>query len=119
MALDVPMRFEDQSLLWTVDDVYSPAECSAFIERIERASPTLATNNPLYRDQDRVVVDDHAIADDLFVRLRGQLPERIGALSLEGLNPRLRMRYRPVGTAGARARPSPSPDRSPQGMLRP
>src|SRR4051794_13600029 len=96
MALDIPMRFDEQALLWTVKDVYSAAECAAFIERIERASPTLATNNPLYRDQDRVIVDDDAVAVDLFGRLRGHLPARIGALSLEGLNPRLRMyRYRP------------------------
>lgn len=96
MALDIPMRFDDQPLLWTVEDVYSAAECSAFIERIERASPTLATNNPIYRDQDRVIVDDTVTAEDLFSRLRRHLPERIGPLSLEGLNPRLRMyRYRP------------------------
>jgi hypothetical protein len=25
MPIDIPMRFEDAPLLWTVDDVYSPA----------------------------------------------------------------------------------------------
>jgi prolyl 4-hydroxylase len=91
MPLDIPMRFDGEPLLWTVEDVYSKAECEAFIRRIEEASPTLATNNPLYRDQDRVIVDDAVVAEDLFRRLRPHLPERIGSLALDGLNDRLRM----------------------------
>jgi Rps23 Pro-64 3,4-dihydroxylase Tpa1-like proline 4-hydroxylase len=91
----VPMRFADAPLLWTLDDVYSAAECAGFIAAIERASPALATDNPIYRDQDRVIVDDAAIAGELYRRLRPHLPERIGPLTLHGLNPRLRMyRYR-------------------------
>ena len=95
MTLEVPMRFEDERLLWSVDDVYSPAECAAFIDLIERSAPTLATNNPLYRDQDRVIVDDAAVAAELFRRLQSHLPARMGALELAGLNDHLRMyRYR-------------------------
>lgn len=96
MPLDIPMRFEGEALLWTVEDVYSDAECAAFIRRIEDASPTLATNNPIYRDQDRVIFDDDEVAAALFQRIRPHLPAKIDALSLEGLNARLRMyRYRP------------------------
>jgi hypothetical protein len=50
---DVPFRFDEERLLWTVDDVYSTAECSSFVQLIETSSPTLATNNPLYRDESR------------------------------------------------------------------
>jgi hypothetical protein len=90
------MRFEHERLLWFVDDIYTPAECSEFIARIERSSPTLATNNPLYRDQDRVNRDDAEIANELFRRLRPHLPERMGDLRLARLNERLRFyRYRP------------------------
>lgn len=96
MVIDIPMRFADAALLWTIDGVYTPAECAAFIARIERAGPSLATDNPIYRDQDRVIVDDAGIAADLLSRLRPQLPERMGELRLVGLNPRLRMyRYAP------------------------
>ena len=96
MAIDIPMRFEDAALLWTIDDVYSPAECAAFIARIERHGPGLATDNPIYRDQDRLIVDDEQLAADLFRRLRPHLPERVGPLRLVGLNSRLRMyRYAP------------------------
>jgi len=95
MAIDIPMRFEAEALLWCVDDVYTAAECAAFVDLIERSSPKLATNNPLYRDQDRVIRDDPAVARDLFARLRPRLPERMGALRLYGLNERLRFyRYR-------------------------
>jgi hypothetical protein len=95
MAIEVPMRFEREQLLWCVDEVYTPSECADFIRLIERSSPTLATNNPLYRDQDRVIRDDPEVAADLFVRLRSHLPQRMGNLRLLGLNARLRFyRYR-------------------------
>jgi len=93
--LNIPMRFENEPLLWTVDDVYSAAECQEFVNLIERSSPVLATNNPLYRDQDRVVRDDPRVADELLRRLRPALAKRIGELTLFGLNDRLRFyRYR-------------------------
>lgn len=96
MAIDVPMRYEDEALLWCVDGVYTASECRDFIDLIERSSPQLATNNPLYRDQDRVIRDDPAVAEDLFRRLRPHLPERMGDLRLISLNDRLRFyRYRP------------------------
>lgn len=96
------MRFETEPLLWSVEDVYTEAECRGFIDLIERSAPALATNNPLYRDQDRVIKDDPGIAGELFRRLRPHLPERINVLRLVGLNDRLRMyRYR----AGQRFEP--------------
>ena len=102
MPIEIPMRFETEPLLWSVDDVYTEAECRDFIDFIERSSPTLATNNPLYRDQDRVIKDDPEIAEELFRRLCPHLPERISSLRLVGLNERLRMyRYR----AGQRFEP--------------
>jgi len=95
MAIKIPMRFETEPLLWEVDNVYTEAECRDFIGFIDRSSPTLATNNAMYRDQDRVIKDDREIAADLFRRLRPHLPEQIAGLRLIGLNERLRMyRYR-------------------------
>ncbi|MBO6934231.1 MAG: 2OG-Fe(II) oxygenase [Deltaproteobacteria bacterium] len=92
----VPFRFDDAPLLWTVPDVYDADECQEWIRIIEAGSPRIATNNPVYRDQDRVIRDDLAAASTLFERLRKHLPERLGELSLGGLNERLRMyRYAP------------------------
>ncbi len=83
-------------MLWVVDDVYSADECRAAIDLIERAAPSLATGNPLYRDQDRVIRDDPAEAGRLFARLKPHLPDILGSLSLHSLNERLRYyRYRP------------------------
>jgi hypothetical protein len=94
--IPLPFRFEDQPLLWTVADVYSPAECREIIDFIERCDPGLPNDNQLYRDQDRVMVDDPERAAELFRRLRPHLPEQIGAFRLFGLNERLRFyRYRP------------------------
>jgi len=96
MLIDLPFRFEDEPLLWTVPGVYTETEAAEFIGRIQRSAPSLATNNPIYRDQDRVIVDDVAVAKELFHRLRPHLPARIGAFELVGLNERLRFyRYSP------------------------
>jgi len=96
MPVDIPMRFDSAPLLWTVDAVYSESECRAFIEFIEASSPSLATNNPTYRDQDRVMRDDAGAAEELFRRLSPHLPTTIGPLTLVGINERLRFyRYRP------------------------
>lgn len=90
-AVEVPFRFEDERMLWWVDDVYTSVECRQFIDLIEASEPELATNNRIYRDQDRVIRDDPAIAGDLFRRLGPHLPERMGQLVLFGLNARLRL----------------------------
>ena len=96
MLIDLPFRFEDEPLLWTVPGVYTETELAEFIARIERSAPSLATNNPIYRDQDRVIVDDVAVAEELFRRLRPHLPARMGVFELVGLNERLRFyRYSP------------------------
>ncbi len=96
MPFDVPMRFDSAPLLWTVDAVYSQQECRAFVDFIEKSSPELATNNPMYRDQDRVIRDDPAAAAELCRRLAPHLPQTIGSLTLVGINERLRFyRYRP------------------------
>lgn len=96
MPIDIPMRFADAPLLWTIADVYMPEECAVFVRMIDRAGPTLATGNPVYRDQDRIIRDDPTRADDLFRRLQPHLPAQIGPLRLLGLNSRLRLyRYSP------------------------
>ena len=90
------MRFADTPLLWTHDAVLTAGECAELVAFIERADPGLATDNPSYRDQDRVIVDDPERAALLLERLRPGLPPRIGGLRLSGVNPRLRLyRYAP------------------------
>ena len=93
---EVPYLFEGERLLWTVPAVYTPAECAAFVAFIEREDPALATDNPLYRDQDRLMRDDPAMAADLYRRLEPHLPARMGTWRLAGINERMRYyRYRP------------------------
>ena len=88
--LNVKFRYESQPLLWELENIYSQLECDQFIEKIELYRPKLATNNPLYRDQDRVIIDDQEIADDLFDRIKYSLPKKIEEFSLYRLNERLR-----------------------------
>lgn len=89
------MRFSDTALLWTVPEVYSQQECRDFCQKIDAWAPKIATNNPMYRNQDRVIRDDPEFAQQLFTRIRHVLPETIGKLKLSGLNERIRFyRYR-------------------------
>lgn len=44
MPIELPMRFDGERMLWTVPDVYSPAECRAFVAKIEQRGPAIATN---------------------------------------------------------------------------
>ncbi|CAM2010820.1 prolyl hydroxylase family protein [Acanthopleuribacter pedis] len=94
--IPIPMRFDAFPLLWTLDDVYSPAECARIIADINASELKPAGKNPNYRNQDRVMRDDPAAAEDLFQRLRSRIPKQMGPLSLVGLNERLRYyRYAP------------------------
>ncbi len=88
--IPLPMRFESERMLWTIDDVYGPSECRGLVQRIEAWGPQLATNNPLYRDQDRVIRDEPGLAAELFERIKSHLPQAMGPFRLLRLNERLR-----------------------------
>lgn len=84
-----------------VHDFLSPAECTALVARLEAAGFRAADSDypPSYRDNDRLVCDDAALAQRLFQRLGPHVPEALpsdGATwQLQALNPRLRAcRYR-------------------------
>ncbi|EAU61639.1 2OG-Fe(II) oxygenase, partial [Stigmatella aurantiaca] len=82
--------------------VFSRSECLRLIEEAEGAGfqATGGDYPPSYRDNDRQVHDDGALAEAVFTRLRPFLPERLvdaegEAWRLRGLNPRFRFcRYR-------------------------
>lgn len=94
--LGVEFRYESEPLLWTIDNVYSKEECYAFIEKIESANPGLASNNPMYRNQDRVIIDSFELAGELFNRIKDRLPNKIGEFELLSINERFRFyRYKP------------------------
>ncbi len=80
----------------------SREECARVIQEAEAAGfqATGRDYPPSYRDNDRRVLDDAALAGALFARIRRFLPERLvdaagDAWRLSGLNPRFRFcRYR-------------------------
>jgi predicted 2-oxoglutarate/Fe(II)-dependent dioxygenase YbiX len=92
-------------LVLTVPHVLQPAECAAFIERMEAAGLTdapITTNRgfvhrPDVRNNTRVMFDDAPFAQTLFERVRARLPARLeGQLTAVGANERLRCyRYLP------------------------
>lgn len=82
-----------------VRDFLSPEECRRHIAAAEARGFRSAGSDypPSYRNNDRLVIDDAALAGDLFRRVRGLAPEVIeGGWHLEGINPRFRLcRYLP------------------------
>ena len=94
----------EHPLYWTVDRVLDPAECAALVARIDAAGPELASINlpggPKIdtgtRNNDRVILDDPALASLLFERVRGHVPATMKGMTAVGANERLRCyRYRP------------------------
>ena len=82
--------------------VFSRSECARIIQEAERSGfqETGADYPASYRNNDRLVRDDAALAEAFFARIRAFLPERLvdsegEAWRLSGLNPRFRFcRYR-------------------------
>lgn len=92
-------------LVMTLDEVLTPEECGALIERIEALGPTAAPIStargpmmrPEMRNNDRVMFDDAALASRLVEAARERVPNRLEQdWVLCGANERLRCyRYRP------------------------
>jgi WD40 repeat protein len=82
---------------FVLPDVLDEVSCSALVERATTAgfAVTSADYPPSYRDNDRWVTDDFALARDLFARLSALMPERWtdehgNVWRLVGLNERFR-----------------------------
>lgn len=91
-------------LVFTIADVFGPAECEAAIARAEQigfdAAPITAGAGPgmrpEVRNNDRVMFDDVELATELFGRIRDMLPRRMCGRRPAGINERFRCyRYMP------------------------
>lgn len=91
--------------LFTLANALSSVECTEMIKRAEAqgfgAAPvTIGVNRymmiPDLRNNTRVMLDDPELAAELWPRLEGFMPDRIGAYTPVGLNERFRFyRYEP------------------------
>ena len=93
--------------LLTVNDFFSPEECAEHIARTEGAGYEAATittrhgavMNTEIRNNDRLIVDDPALAGELWARIRPFVPSPLFERAAVGLNERLRYyRYEPGQT---------------------
>jgi len=90
--------------IYTMDGVLSADECKAVIARSEAQGFELATITthrgaevaPEVRNNDRVMLDDHGLATDLWARVRDAIPTVVSGRQARGLNERFRFyRYVP------------------------
>jgi predicted 2-oxoglutarate/Fe(II)-dependent dioxygenase YbiX len=97
-------RVEVENGIVCIRNVLSAAECEALIARAEAAGFEPATINTRSgakrdertRDNDRVIMDDAALASDLWKRVADQVPVIRAGRQVIGLNERLRFyRYHP------------------------
>lgn len=91
-------------LAWTVDDIMSPAECSAFQQRMDELGCTPApittprgfVMRPDVRNNTRVIIDDEPLAAELFGRIAAHVPADLCNMRPVGANERFRCyRYDP------------------------
>jgi hypothetical protein len=95
---------------WLTEDIFivtgllSPEECAALIERAEEigfeeatlTSPEGPVRVEAVRDNDRVIVDDEALAAELWELLEEVVPTMVGGMRVVGINERFRFyRYDP------------------------
>jgi len=93
---DIPMRFDSIPLLWKIESIVPDVLCDSLVSEIESSNPSPVATSSAFRDQDRIIRDDPTLAVKLFSLIEPHLPRTIGALTLVGLNERLRLyRYRP------------------------
>ena len=95
--LRVKFRYDDSPFLIELNNIYTQKECENYIDLIESKKPSLATNNPLYRNQDRIIIDDNDMSQELFSRVQSSLPKKVGEFELKGINERLRFYRYAVG----------------------
>jgi prolyl 4-hydroxylase len=90
--------------VFTVGGVLSPEECTELIALAERSGFEIATINTRhgtevdrdFRNNDRVIVDDQALADKLWARIRPVVPSFLAGRQARGVNERFRFyRYVP------------------------
>ena len=96
-------------LVFTIADVFGPAECEAAIARAEQSGFDAAATTgaglvtrPESRNTDRAMFDDVELAAELFSRIRDMLPRRLCGRRPAGVNERFRC-YR--NTPGQRYTP--------------
>lgn len=85
-------------MVWTLPGVLTPHECRDLVARIEAAGcvPAPITTRagfvmrPDIRNNTRVVIDDQALADDLFARIAAEVPPVISGCEATCANERFR-----------------------------
>jgi len=91
-------------LVFTIPEVMTRDECAALVARIDALGPTDAPittargfeMRPEIRNNQRVIIDDHQLAGDLFARVRAATPARLFGREAVGANERFRCyRYEP------------------------
>lgn len=100
-------------LVWTVDDALLPADCRAYIAKIDANASTEETapivghdGRPeidlTVRNNTRFMWDSQEEADALLRRVASSVPKRLSGMALVSANPRLRLyRYAPGQRHGA------------------
>lgn len=90
---------DEKPLVFTIDNLYSKAQCDSLIEATEKLGFEIA---PItvgdqvfeykldHRNNDRVIVDDTTLADELFKDLKDYLPPEFKGWHLLKLNNRFR-----------------------------
>lgn len=90
--------------IFTIDNVLNASECEALITHAESQGFEIATINTRhgpeidrdFRNNERVIADDRALARDLWRRVRDAVPPFLSGRQARGLNERFRYyRYHP------------------------
>ncbi|KAF9202391.1 hypothetical protein BGZ49_007441 [Haplosporangium sp. Z 27] len=100
-----PRRKSEEIVAFTLQDIITPQECQSLIDRSEAIGYQIALVNtgegqgvhvPGYRDGHRAIIDDHAVAAEMWERIKHHVPAVYRKRPVIGMNERLRfLKYGP------------------------
>ncbi len=86
-------------ILWTVENMMTPAQCEQLVRFIDKEQPTRATVDTGrpggeirddLRNNRRITLDDATLANNLFLKAGSRIPSRLGGMKVCGINERIR-----------------------------
>ena len=114
---EIPFFFDDARRWWLLDDVAPPGLVERILAGARQQGYEPASVNTMYRDSDRAMYDDKALAGELWGHIQPHVPATLGQYTAVGQDsccrvPASLVHIRDTSPGFCNGRKSAGPDRS-------